>query len=423
MTGVQAGGEDRTEKMFELILRSTLYAPDVTISGNASQFERSLFHYLDQVRNTSTPLHLADPYLLARLVNCTLAMEPLTPGHCPRIFDSWTCFQASQPGAMQAAPCPDFPLLQYARDRQAYKWCDEGGQWWVHPDSNRTWSNYTNCVDYQDLWFRNSINTLSITGLSLSLAFLLLSLITFSSFPSLCCPRVSMHKHLILSLLCSSTSWLLWYHLVIFDKSVWSSNILWCRALHVITTYFTLTTYTWMLCEGAYIYTILVAPFIDHQFCVSCLIILGWTAPVFFIIPYVIYRQRNEDFHCWMDMGDSNWFIAVPVILVILLNIIFLFNVIRIIRGKLRSISEQNRADNKIQDTMKQARAVMFLVPILGINFMLLPIRPAQDSSMEYFYEILSVVSSSFQGVFVSLLLCFTNSQVLQQIKLKFYHF
>ena len=393
--------------MYRIILRGGVYHQDTEISGNITQYNRGVSSYL-------ATLGLGDPYLLGRLVNCTMTLAPHISGNCPRIFDSWTCFHSTHPGSLQAAPCPDFPALKYSRDRFAYKWCDDNGHWWVHPTTNRTWSNYTSCVDYPDLEFRNTINTLSITGLSLSFCCLFLSLLIFSSFRSLSCSRVTMHKNLILSLLFSCTSWLLWYKLVLFDHSVWSSNSLWCRMLHVITTYFTLSTYTWMLCEGAYIHILLVAPFLDHKFCVSSLKILGWTGPVFFVIPYIIYRQHNENFHCWMDNGDSNWFIAIPVMIVILLNVIFLFNVIRILRVKLR-----NSGDTTTHDTMKQARAVMFLVPILGINFMLLPIRPSHKSPMEDFYDILSAVSSSFQGVFVSFLLCFSNSQVLQQIRMK----
>ena len=33
----------------------------------------------------------------------------------------------------------------------AYKACTENGQWWRHPETNMTWSNYTQCVNIQDL--------------------------------------------------------------------------------------------------------------------------------------------------------------------------------------------------------------------------------------------------------------------------------
>jgi hypothetical protein len=41
---------------------------------------------------------------------------------------------------------------------------------------------------------------------------------------------------------------------------------------------------------------------------------------------------------------------------------------------------------------------VLLTVPILGVYFLLTPVRPETGSSLEYAYEILSAVSSSFQG-------------------------
>ena len=111
-----------------------------------------------------------------------------------------------------------------------------------------------------------------------------------------------------------------------------------------------------------------------------------------------------------MDIGESNWFLGIPVIIVILLNIIFLSNVVYILRSKLNPESSQ-------QAIMKQARATMFLVPILGVNYLLVPIRPAEGSWLEDVYDILVVLFSAFQGAFVSLLLCFTNCEVLVLIK------
>lgn len=33
----------------------------------------------------------------------------------------------------------------------AHKICTEEGVWFRHPESNLTWSNYTTCVDVEDL--------------------------------------------------------------------------------------------------------------------------------------------------------------------------------------------------------------------------------------------------------------------------------
>lgn len=32
----------------------------------------------------------------------------------------------------------------------AHKECEDDGNWFRHPDTNKTWSNYTTCVDFSD---------------------------------------------------------------------------------------------------------------------------------------------------------------------------------------------------------------------------------------------------------------------------------
>ena len=47
--------------------------------------------------------------------------------------------------------------------------------------------------------------------------------------------------------------------------------------------------------------------------------------------------------------------------------------------------------------TMKAARAALMLVPILGLHFMLLPMRPEEGTPLDKFYQVVSAVTSSFQ--------------------------
>ena len=47
--------------------------------------------------------------------------------------------------------------------------------------------------------------------------------------------------------------------------------------------------------------------------------------------------------------------------------------------------------------TLKAARAALMLVPILGLNFILLPMQPEKGSALEAYYQIVSAVSSSYQ--------------------------
>ena len=86
-----------------------------------------------------------------------------------------------------------------------------------------------------------------------------------------------------------------------------------------------------------------------------------------------------------MDTGHSNWFLGVPVVVIILLNIIFLSRVLLILRAKLRrslSLEAAPRSCTATAVTARQARAAAFLTPILGINYLLLPIRPESGSQL-----------------------------------------
>jgi calcitonin receptor-like len=404
--------------MLKIIIRANLQSPDISISArNISDFKVYIIEFFKLVRENHSIFYLEDPYLFNRLIECTSRIQPTPVENCPLIFDSWSCFNPTSPRNEMTESCPNFPNLKFSGERFASKTCDTNGSWWVHPWSNRTWSNYTNCVDYEGLKFRSVINNLSLVGLSTSLFCLLLSLIVFYAFASLSCGRVTMHKNLFLSLSLSSVSWLFWFNFVLFDIAVWSSNVVWCRILHVVTTYCTLTTYFWMLCEGTYLHLVLVNTLMLDRCRVKLLLMVGWVAPIFVIVPYAVYRQKYENSHCWMDMGNSNWILGVPVLLVMILNIVFLSHVILLLRSKVTACPVESKDESSTRATMKQARAAMFLVPILGLYFVLLPIRPGPGSQLEYFYDIFSSISSAFQGTFVSLLLCFTNGEVLHQIK------
>ena len=71
---------------------------------------------------------------------------------------------------------------------------------------------------------------------------------------------------------------------------------------------------------------------------------------------------------------------------------------------------------------MKSARAVLILIPIFGVHFLLIPMRPETGSQLEYVYEVVFCISTSTQGLSVSFLLCFCNSDVSSLIKKRFFH-
>ena len=166
---------------------------------------------------------------------------------------------------------------------------------------------------------------------------------------------------------------------------------------------------------------ILVKTFLrEENLWIWCLLVLGWILPGTAVIAYVVFRHKYENELCWMDPGQSIVFLAVPAICVILLNIFLLCNVIRVIRTKLIFENKFNRNNSDI--SMKSARAVLILIPIFGLHFLLIPMRPDTGSQLEYVYEVVSCISTSTQGLSVSFLLCFCNSDVSSIIKKQFFH-
>ena len=50
------------------------------------------------------------------------------------------------------------------------------------------------------------------------------------------------------------------------------------------------------------------------------------------------------------------------------------------------------------QYSARQLRAVGLLVPVLGLHYVLLPVRPAPGSVLEPVYDLLHTIASSYQG-------------------------
>ena len=91
------------------------------------------------------------------------------------------------------------------------------------------------------------------------------------------------------------------------------------------------------------------------------------------------FRMMYENQFCWMDQGNSVYFLAVPSILTILINIFFLVSVVKVIRSHshflvtksnwhLRSKLhfENNFNRNHTDPMMKSAKAVINHLPLKG---------------------------------------------------------
>ncbi|XP_026466788.1 calcitonin gene-related peptide type 1 receptor-like [Ctenocephalides felis] len=316
------------------------------------------------------------------------------------------------------APCPDF-ITGFDNTRMAYKTCDEDATWFKHPLSNHTWSNYTTCVNLDDLEWRQSVNLTYETGYSISLIALIISLALLSYFRSLRCARITMHMNLFASFGLNNALWLLWYRTVVADPQVIIDNGIGCRVLHVILHYFLLTNYSWMAMEGLYLHTVLVSAFASERKLLHYLIPLGWTAPGIVITLYAALRSQSppDTEQCWMNESWYSTVLVVPVCLYMVLNLVLLCNIVRVLLVKLRAGPHHGGSSGPSSTALQAFRATLLLVPLLGLHYLLTPFRPPPGHSWERVYEMTSAITASFQGLCVATLFCFCNGEVMAQLK------
>lgn len=354
----------------------------------------------------------------------TVETEPTSDSElsCPGIFDGWSCWPETRAGTSAFAPCPDF-ITGFDPNRMAHKECLKNGTWFRHPISKQIWSNYTTCVDIGDLNWRQQVNSIYETGYLVSLVALLISLGILLYFKSLRCARTTLHMNLFASFAINNALWLLWYRIVVPQPDVIMENGLGCKILHVILHYFLLTNYAWMLCEGFYLHTLLVAAFISESRLVKWLYGLGWAMP---LVPSIIYTSLRasdqiDSKECWINESPYTIVLIIPVCASMVLNLIFLCNIVRVLLIKLRA--GPRIGSSRPSGTLLQAfRATLLLVPLLGLHYLVIPFRPPENHPWESVYEVTSAITASFQGLCVATLFCFCNGEVVAQIKRRWQH-
>ncbi|XP_043518150.1 calcitonin receptor-like isoform X1 [Frieseomelitta varia] len=354
--------------------------------------------------------------LQLQAMNSTPPPEP----YCRMTFDGWSCWPNTPAGTTAYAPCPNF-ITGFDASLQAHKYCESNGTWFRHPESDLVWSNYTTCVNLKDLNWQQGISGLYEAGYAISLVALLLSLGILTYFRSLRCARTTLHMNLFASFAVNNALWLVWYRCIVANTDLLLNNGVTCRLLHIILHYFLLTNYAWMLCEGFYLHTLLVSAFTSEHKLVKWLMGLGWPVPAVIVTIYASLRVASDDpadtGQCWIDEGNYMNVLVYPVCVSTLLNVLFLFNIVRVLLMKLRAGPTIGTQPSR---SMRQAfRATLLLVPLLGLHYLVIPFRPPKNHPWEQFYEVLSAITASFQGLCVAILFCFCNGEVIAQFKRK----
>ncbi|XP_023185079.1 calcitonin gene-related peptide type 1 receptor isoform X2 [Xiphophorus maculatus] len=354
--------------------------------------------------------------------------------HCNATWDGWLCWGDTEPGATEQN-CPDY-FDDFDTRAIAVKVCTETGEWARHPDSNRTWTDYTSCKPDKTNWTLTAMIHfyLILIGHGLSLVSLLVSLGIFFYFKTLSCERITLHKNLFLSFVLNSVITLTWFCInkdslssqvrrisalqsnenVVVHRARGGNGVSGslseqgsCKILAFIHMYIMSCNYFWMLCEGIYLHTLIVVAVFAEKQHLMWYYLLGWGFPLVPAVIYSIARTCYYDDKCWVSSATSLLYIIhAPICAALVVNFFFLLNIIRVIITKLRVT---HQAESSLY--MRAVRATLILIPLLGIQYVLLAYQPHSHWISEIYLYIMNILMH-YQGLLVSTIFCFFNGEV-----------
>ncbi|CDQ94526.1 unnamed protein product, partial [Oncorhynchus mykiss] len=326
---------------------------------------------------------------------------------CNRTWDGWLCWDDTEAGFTSEQHCPDY-FQDFDPSEMVTKICSENGHWFLHPDSNRTWTNYTRCNEHTKEGRMTAMNLfyLALIGHGLSLISLFISLGIFFNFKSLSCQRVTLHKNLFFSFVLNSVITIIWLTAVANNQELVQRNPTSCKVSVFIHLYLFGCNYFWMLCEGIYLHTLIVVAVFAEKQHLMWYYLLGWGR--FLGSPRLGFLPRFLTFYGVFPShsASTSALVSFSLSFSFKVNLFFLLNIVRVLITKLKVT---NQAESSLY--MKAVRATLILVPLLGIQYVLLPYKPEERVSSEI-YDYIMHILMHYQGLLVATIFCFFNGEV-----------
>uniref|UniRef100_A0A2I3G4A2 Vasoactive intestinal peptide receptor 2 n=1 Tax=Nomascus leucogenys TaxID=61853 RepID=A0A2I3G4A2_NOMLE len=273
---------------------------------------------------------------------------------------------------------------------------------------------------HPEITFYILVKAIYTLGYSVSLMSLATGSIILCLFRKLHCTRNYIHLNLFLSFILRAIS------VLVKDDVLYSSSgtlhcpdqpSSWvgCKLSLVFLQYCIMANFFWLLVEGLYLHTLLVA-MLPPRRCFLAYLLIGWGLPTVCIGAWTAARLYLEDTGCW-DTNDHSvpwWVIRIPILISIIVNFVLFISIIRILLQKLTS---PDVGGNDQSQYKRLAKSTLLLIPLFGVHYMVFAVFPISISSK---YQILfELCLGSFQGLVVAVLYCFLNSEVQCELKRK----
>ncbi|XP_053329130.1 gastric inhibitory polypeptide receptor [Spea bombifrons] len=362
--------------------------------------------------------------------------EPTLSGvFCNRTFDMYVCWGDAAANTTHAEPCPSYlPWHSQVRDGFVFRRCGSDGHW-LRDEMDMPWRDHSQCEsvdteqEHSQAWILSQLRVMYSVGYGVSLAALIVAVCILTQLRRLRCTRNLIHCNLFVSFILRGVSVLTRDALLLkqqnflqgeedFTTLLRERTMVGCRVAQTITQYCVAANYYWLLAEGLYLHNLLVVLTFSEEGVLPRYVLLGWGAPVLFVVPWVVVRQLYENTQCWErnDVPSHWWIIRSPILLAVLINFFIFLRILRILVLKLRA-NQMRRSDRKY----RLAKSTLTLIPLLGIHEAAFNLIPEESAKGGFRYSKLAaeLLLSSFQGLLVSVLYCFCNKEVQSELRRK----
>ncbi|XP_056396684.1 gastric inhibitory polypeptide receptor isoform X2 [Hyla sarda] len=372
--------------------------------------------------------------------DCEIRMRtvpPLAGVYCNRTFDMYVCWGDAAANTTHTESCPSYlPWYPQVRDGLVFRRCGSDGQW-VRDETDMPWRDHSQCENidpeqdqsHHQAWILSQLRVMYSVGYGISLAALVVALCILTLLRRLCCTRNLIHCNLFVSFILRAVSLLSRDALLDHPHStihgeedlnalLRERTLVGCRVAQTITQYCVAANYYWLLVEGLYLHNLLLVLSFSEEAALPRYMLLGWGAPILFVIPWVVMRQLYENTHCW-ERNDNRsywWIIRSPILLAVLVNFIIFLRILRILVLKLRA-NQMKRSDRKY----RLAKSTLTLIPLLGIHEAVFNLIPEESATGRVRYSKLGLelLLSSFHGLLVAVLYCICNKEVQAELRRK----
>uniref|UniRef100_UPI00398F3CB3 adhesion G protein-coupled receptor E1-like n=1 Tax=Pristiophorus japonicus TaxID=55135 RepID=UPI00398F3CB3 len=256
-----------------------------------------------------------------------------------------------------------------------------------------------------------ALHIITLIGVSVSLACLAISIVTFAFCRSIQRETRTIHANLCLSLFLAQL-------LFVTGISRTSDKVV-CAVIAGLLHYFFLAAFAWMFLEGLHLFLMVrdlrqVKGSRSTTSTAAHLYMLGYALPA--VVVAISAAVNPSGFgtlqHCWLQLERGFiWSFMGPVSFIILVNTALLTSILWILRKQLSSL---NSKVSKVKDTRMLTFKAIAQVFVLGCTWILGLFHFGEGTIvMAYLFTIVN----SFQGTFIFIILCVLNEQVRKEYR------